>query len=57
MVEVGDANHLNNEVYTDEFGTSVPYEGIPGVARFTVAIPAPGALALLGLAAVRRARR
>jgi hypothetical protein len=56
-IEVGDADHLNNDVYTDEFGTSVSYKGVPGVARFTVNIPAPGALALLGLAAVRRARR
>ncbi|HZW11329.1 MAG TPA: hypothetical protein VFF69_15605 [Phycisphaerales bacterium] len=57
VIEVGDMNHLNNDVYTDEFGTSVPYEGVPGVARFTVNIPEPWALTLLGLAAVRRVRR
>jgi hypothetical protein len=57
VVEVGDMNHLNNDVYIDEFGASVSYEGIPGVAEFTVAIPGPGGLALLGLAAVRRVRR
>jgi hypothetical protein len=56
-VRVGDGNHLNHDVYTDEFGSSVSYEGIPGVAEFTVAIPGPGGLALLGLAGGRRVRR
>ncbi|HZW11328.1 MAG TPA: hypothetical protein VFF69_15600 [Phycisphaerales bacterium] len=57
-VELGDANHLNNDVYTDEFGSSVPYEGVPGVAEFTIAIPGPGGLLLLGLGALgRRVRR
>jgi hypothetical protein len=57
MVQVGDANHLNNDVYTDEFGTSVPYEGVPGVARFTVGVPGPGAVAVLGIAGLRAGRR
>jgi hypothetical protein len=57
VVEVGDANHLNNDVYTDRFGTSVPYEGIPGVARFTVNVPGPGVVGVLGVAGARLARR
>jgi len=57
VVEVGDANHRNNDVYTDTWGTTESYEGIPGVARFTVNVPAPPALAVLGIAALRRARR
>ncbi len=57
VVEVGDMNHRVNDVYTDEFGTSVPYQGIVGVARFTVEIPAPGVLLALGVGAVAGARR
>ncbi|MDQ7013305.1 MAG: hypothetical protein Q9O74_05335 [Planctomycetota bacterium] len=56
VIEVGDANHLNNDVYTDDFGTSVPYQGIPGTARFTVGIPTPGTLPLLALATLTTLR-
>ncbi|HZW11330.1 MAG TPA: hypothetical protein VFF69_15610 [Phycisphaerales bacterium] len=50
VVEVGDANHLNNAVYTDRYGSSLEYEGIPGVARFTVNVPGPVPIAALGIA-------
>jgi hypothetical protein len=55
-VEVGDTNHLNNDVYTDTFGTSVPYQGITGLASFQV-VPAPASLALLGLGGLVAGRR
>lgn len=59
-VEVGDTNHLSNDVYTDTFGSSVSYEGLPGGARFTVGVPGPGAVGTFGVAgwiAARRRRR
>ncbi len=55
-VEVGDTNHLNNDVYTDTFGTSVPYTGVSGVASFNV-VPAPASMALLGLGGLIAGRR
>ncbi len=55
-VEVGDANHLNNDVYTDDFGTSVSYEGVAGSASFRV-VPAPASMALLGLGGLVATRR
>ncbi len=56
VIEVGDADHLNHDVYTDDFGTSVPYQGIPGIARFTVGIPTPSTLPLLALATLTTLR-
>ncbi|MDQ7014257.1 MAG: PEP-CTERM sorting domain-containing protein [Planctomycetota bacterium] len=55
-VEVGDANHLNNDVYTDDFGTSIPYAGVDGTASFSV-VPAPASMALLGLGGLVATRR
>jgi hypothetical protein len=55
-VTVGDTNHLNNDVYTDDFGTSVPYDGVAGQATFDV-VPAPASLALLGLGGLVAGRR
>jgi hypothetical protein len=55
-VELGDTNHLNNDVYTDDFGTNVPYDGIAGVASFQV-VPAPASMALLGLGGLIAGRR
>jgi MYXO-CTERM domain-containing protein len=55
-VEVGDANHLNNDVYTDNFGTSVSYTGVTGGASFQV-VPAPASMALLGLGGLVAGRR
>jgi MYXO-CTERM domain-containing protein len=48
-VTLGDANHLNNDIYIDDFGGSVSYDPVPGSASFTVAVPAPASLALLAL--------
>jgi len=56
LVQVGDTNHLNNDVYTDDFGTSVPYDGVTGMAEFNV-IPAPASMALLGLGGLIAGRR
>ncbi len=50
FVEWGTLLHLNGDVYTDDFGTSVPYEVVPG--RASIAIPTPGGVALLGLTGV-----
>ena len=55
-VVVGDANHLNNDVYTDTSGTSIPYDGVAGTATFQVA-PAPASMALLGLGGLVATRR
>jgi hypothetical protein len=60
VIEVGDLNHLNHDVYTDDFGTSVAYQGVPGVAHFRV-VPAPAtatvpAAAAWAAAFVRRRR-
>ena len=57
-VNVGDVNHLNNDVYTDTFGSSVSYQGVAGAARFNVAnIPAPASMALIGLGGLVAGRR
>ena len=55
-VQVGDANHLNNDVYTDTFGSSVSYQGIAGVASFNV-VPTPASAALFGLGGLVTLRR
>ena len=55
-VSVGDANHLNNSVYTDSFGTSVEYSGVAGSTSFDV-VPAPASMALLGLGGLVAGRR
>jgi hypothetical protein len=56
IVSVGDSNHLNNDVYTDDFGTSVAYTGVTGTVEFSV-VPAPASLALLGLGGLVAGRR
>ncbi|MBK7405422.1 MAG: PEP-CTERM sorting domain-containing protein [Phycisphaerales bacterium] len=57
-VTVGDTNHLNNDVYTDTFGSSVSYTGVAGKASFNVAnVPAPASLALIGLGGLVAGRR
>jgi len=55
-VQFGDTNHLNNDVYTDTFGTSVGYSGVPGSGSFNV-VPAPASMALLGLGGLVAGRR
>jgi hypothetical protein len=55
-VSVGDRNHLNNDVYTDDFGSSVAYTGVEGTATFEV-VPAPASIALMGLGALVAGRR
>ena len=55
-VEVSDANHQNNDVYTDNFGTSIPYQAVVNGASFRV-VPAPASLALLGLGGLVANRR
>jgi hypothetical protein len=45
-IEFWTQNHLNNDVYIDELGTSVPYEGVPGFGSFIIQ-PAPGTATLL----------
>ena len=47
-VVLGDTNHLNSDIYIDDLGGSVPYEGVPGTATILF-VPAPPTLALLGL--------
>jgi MYXO-CTERM domain-containing protein len=56
-VEWGTRDHLNGDVYTDDFGTSVPYTVVPGSA--SISIPTPGVLVVLGVAGlgVRRRQR
>jgi MYXO-CTERM domain-containing protein len=55
-VAVADANHQNNDVYTDDFGTSEGYDGVDGAASFQV-VPAPASMALLGLGGLVATRR
>jgi len=55
-VNVADTNHLNDDVYLDDFGSSVGYDGVYGSATFTVA-PAPASVALLGLGGLLAGRR
>ncbi|MBK7405420.1 MAG: PEP-CTERM sorting domain-containing protein [Phycisphaerales bacterium] len=52
----GSNGHLNFDVYTDTFGTSVGYTGNVTGFRFTVA-PAPASMALLGLGGLVAGRR
>jgi hypothetical protein len=56
LVGFGSQNHLNFDVYTDDFGTSVPYTGdvFPGIIKV---IPAPASLAVLGLGGLVAGRR
>ncbi|HZW08755.1 MAG TPA: PEP-CTERM sorting domain-containing protein [Phycisphaerales bacterium] len=49
-------NHLNFDVYTDDFGTSVSYTGVVTPGAFTI-IPAPASMALLGLGGLVAGRR
>ncbi|HZW09352.1 MAG TPA: hypothetical protein VFF69_05555 [Phycisphaerales bacterium] len=52
-----DANHLNNDIYTDTFGTSVSFQQAPSEGAVIRVIPAPATLAPFLLAPlVRRAR-
>ncbi|MCC7387412.1 MAG: PEP-CTERM sorting domain-containing protein, partial [Phycisphaerales bacterium] len=51
-----DANHVNNDVYTDTFGSSQGYQGVTGSTSFNV-VPAPASLALLGLGGLVARRR
>jgi hypothetical protein len=55
-VVVADANHLNNDVYIDDFGGNTSYTGVTGSASFDV-VPAPASLALLGLGGLIARRR
>ena len=55
-VDVSDANHQNNDVYTDNFGTSIPYTAVVNGASFQV-VPAPASMALLGLGGLVATRR
>lgn len=55
FVSIG-SRHVNFDVYTDTFGTSVSYDGEVFGAVVKV-IPAPSAAALLGLAALGAGRR
>ena len=55
-VDVSDANHQNNDVYTDNFGTSIPYTAVINGANFQV-VPAPASMALLGLGGFVATRR
>lgn len=58
LVTVTDANHLNNDFYTDDFGTSVGFDQNPSEGATILFVPAPaGALVLgIGLLASRRPR-
>lgn len=58
-VRLVDANHLNNTIYTDDFGSSIEFEQTPSEGATILIIPAPAPLALapLGLAALARRRR
>ncbi|MBK7405421.1 MAG: PEP-CTERM sorting domain-containing protein [Phycisphaerales bacterium] len=55
-IQVADANHLNNDVYTDTFGSSVAYQGLAGNAVFQV-VPTPASVALFGLGGLVTLRR
>jgi MYXO-CTERM domain-containing protein len=55
-VRVLDANHQNNDVYTDDFGTSEGYDAASTSGRFDV-VPAPASMALLGLGGLVATRR
>jgi hypothetical protein len=55
-VRVTDANHLNNDLYTDDFGTSVSYDQAPSDGATIHVIPAPATATLLALALMRLRR-
>lgn len=56
ILSVRSANHVSSDVYTDTFGTNVPYDTVPGSVR--VIIPAPAsAVPMLGLLGLCRRRR
>jgi hypothetical protein len=58
FVSFGSTNHVNFDVYTDDFGTSESYDGEVFSGLIKV-IPAPASIALFGfggLAAIRRRR-
>lgn len=56
-VQVTEANHLNNSVYTDEFGTNVEFQATSCRLLNIPIVPAPGSVALLGLGGLMAARR
>ncbi len=56
FVTFSSQNHLNFDVYTDDFGTSVPYNGEVFSGLIKV-VPAPASLALLGLGGLVAGRR
>lgn len=56
-VRVSDVDHLNNDVYTDNFGSSEEYEQSPSEGAIIHIVPAPATLALVALGlAVRHTR-
>ncbi|HZW09350.1 MAG TPA: hypothetical protein VFF69_05545 [Phycisphaerales bacterium] len=57
-VRLTDANHLNDTIYTDDFGTSIEFDRNPSEGATIHIIPAPGVLAFapIGLLACRRRR-
>lgn len=55
-VEVSSRNHLNSDVYTDDFGTSVTYSSVTSTAMVLI-VPAPSGVALLALGGLVAARR
>ncbi len=50
------STHINFDVYTDSFGTSIPYTGVVDAGSFTI-VPAPASMALLGLGGLVATRR
>jgi hypothetical protein len=52
----GGTTHVNFDVYTDDFGTNVGYDGVVNGFSFRV-VPAPASLALLGLGGLVAGRR